>query len=193
MRFPGIMVSSVAMLPSAGVVMELTACQASLPVVAMVTSPPRASSSRVGPVVPEVCLAMPKSKRRKMRGGGGNGDDDGTGDGGNFYGNWRWEGDGEGDGEDDARKWGIMWNMLGVYSALQTLYFILFGKEEKVGSPILATITYSLYARWETSQMKCVMDYAFGGQYLVLQCPCVSLIVASCYITLLAGIKTCPK
>lgn len=146
MRFPGIMASSVAMLPSAEVVMELAAFQASMPVVAMVTSPPRATSSRAGPVVPEVCLAMPKSKRRKMKGGGGNGDDDG-GDGGNFYGGWNWDGDGEEDGEDDARKWGIMWNMLGVYSALQTLYFVLFGKEESPGSPILATITYSLCAR----------------------------------------------
>ncbi|CAD7700521.1 unnamed protein product [Ostreobium quekettii] len=104
-------------------------------------------------VVPEKCIgASKKAKRRRRRGGGagdGDGMDDGAGgrDGGGGEGGW-----GDGWGE-DGREWGegstrlAMWAVLCVYSMAQSVYFVLFGNEEKAQGPLMAAITSSLCAR----------------------------------------------
>eukprot|EP00803_Ostreobium_quekettii_P005670 evm.model.scf_2828.2 EVM.evm.TU.scf_2828.2 scf_2828:5697-6131(+) len=41
-----------------------------------------------------------------------------------------------------------MWAVLCVYSMAQSVYFVLFGNEEKAQGPLMAAITSSLCARW---------------------------------------------
>ncbi|GMH32303.1 hypothetical protein BSKO_00137 [Bryopsis sp. KO-2023] len=134
-------------------VFDLTAsCDACLTVVAKVASPPRVTNAISRTVVPEFCLALPKSKK-KRRGGGGGGDDGGMGDGndgGDYFG---FGGEGDED-EENARRWTMMWMVLSMYSAVQTIYFLLFGKEEKHSGPLLATVTCSLCSRIQEKYLK---------------------------------------
>lgn len=150
-RLAGMLVSG--LMPTCGRALDIAVCQCSSLAVVMASSPPKTAGIKAGPVVPEVCLALPKSRRGKYRGGGGYGDGDDDGDdGGNYYNGWG--GNWGGDEEDDARKWAVMWSLLCAYSAVQTLYFLLFGKEKKAGGPILATITCSLCSRMQEKYLK---------------------------------------
>lgn len=114
---------------------------AALPIVASVASPPRVRNSRSGVTVPELCLALPKSKRR--RGGNGGADDGNDGNGGDYF--RRWEGEEE-DGEGNT-QWAVVWALLCMSSAYQTLSFLLFDKEDNPARPLLAATTFTLCAR----------------------------------------------
>lgn len=104
---------------------------------ALAASPPKLPGVMSRTATPEVCLAVPKTRRRRRR-RPDDGDGFGGGDGGD-YGSWV---DEEWHGDDGDRFW--MWLVLMVYSIIQGM--LLINKPHKsTPSTFFAAITFPFH------------------------------------------------
>lgn len=109
---------------------------------ALSAPPKRLSPVATRRLMPELCLALPKTRRRRRRdhgdfgdGSGGGDDDDGGGDWGDEH--WR---------DDNDRFW--MWFVLTLYSIIQAITLMTSSKHRRTSHSFFAalTTTYSKYA-----------------------------------------------
>lgn len=108
---------------------------------ALAAPPKRLSPVATRRLMPELCLALPKTRRRRRRDhgdfgdGSGGGDDDGGGD----WGDDHWRGDND-------RFW--MWFVLILYSIIQAITLTTSSKHRRTSHSFFAalTTTYSKYA-----------------------------------------------
>eukprot|EP00210_Caulerpa_lentillifera_P001839 g1768.t1 len=108
------------------------------PVQALSSPPKRLARVAKRHVMPELCLALPKTRRRRRRNNRDSGDGSGGGNDGNDNGdNWggdHWENDGD-------RFW--MWFVMTIYSIIQAISLMTSPKQRRVSHSFLAAITAS--------------------------------------------------